>query len=81
MHPATAPPVEEAPKGRRPGQEAACLSGLKAADAYLSETPKEGIQKPFRKEYAVVNIRDLKVFTSGSMVDRKALKDLERSPA
>jgi large subunit ribosomal protein L15 len=43
--------------------------------------PKRGFKNPFRKEYAVVNIRDLKVFTSGSMVDRKALKDLGKIPS
>lgn len=35
--------------------------------------PKRGFKNPFRKEYAVINIRDLKVFEKGSVVDKAAL--------
>ncbi len=36
--------------------------------------PKRGFKNPFRKEYAVVNIRDLADFETGSVVDLGALK-------
>jgi len=43
--------------------------------------PKRGFKNfQFRKEYAVVNIRDLAIFEKGSMVDRKALKDKGKIP-
>ena len=43
--------------------------------------PKRGFKNfLFRKEYAVVNIRDLAIFEKGSMVDRKALKDKGKIP-
>lgn len=37
--------------------------------------PKRGFKNRFRKEYAIINIRDLAGFESGSVVDRQALKD------
>jgi len=43
--------------------------------------PKRGFKNfQFRKEYAVVNIRDLSLFEKGSVVDRKALKDMGKIP-
>jgi len=38
--------------------------------------PKRGFKNLFRKAYAVVNIRDLKVFEKDSGVDKKALVDV-----
>ena len=35
--------------------------------------PKIGFKNPFRKEYAIVNIRDLRAFEKDSVVDRQAL--------
>ena len=35
--------------------------------------PKRGFNNIFRKEYALVQVRDLEVFESGSRVDREAL--------
>ena len=35
--------------------------------------PKRGFNNVFRKEYAIVQIRDLETFESGSRVDREAL--------
>lgn len=35
--------------------------------------PKRGFKNPFRKVFAVVNIKDLAEFTSGSVVDAEAL--------
>jgi large subunit ribosomal protein L15 len=35
--------------------------------------PKRGFKNPFRKDYAVVNIRDLTVFEKGAVVDTAAL--------
>ncbi len=43
--------------------------------------PKRGFKNPFRKEYFVVNIRDLTGFESGSVVDRQALKDQGKIPS
>jgi len=37
--------------------------------------PKRGFRNPFRKEYAVINVRDLKNFEKNSVVDREALLD------
>jgi large subunit ribosomal protein L15 len=43
--------------------------------------PKRGFKNfQFKKEYAVVNIRDLSIFETGSVVDRKALKDKGKIP-
>lgn len=43
--------------------------------------PKRGFKNfQFRKEYAVVNIRDLSIFDKGSVVDRKALHDKGKIP-
>jgi len=36
--------------------------------------PKRGFRNPFRKQYAVVNLRDLNEFEPGSVVDRAALQ-------
>ena len=36
--------------------------------------PKRGFHNPFRKEYAIINVRDLNRFDSGSIVDIDALK-------
>ncbi|MDI6753447.1 MAG: 50S ribosomal protein L15 [Thermodesulfobacteriota bacterium] len=36
--------------------------------------PKRGFKNPFRKEYEVVNIRDLTRFPAGTVVDLAALK-------
>jgi large subunit ribosomal protein L15 len=36
--------------------------------------PKRGFHNPFRKEYAIVNVRDLNRFDAGSVVDIDALK-------
>lgn len=36
--------------------------------------PKRGFRNPFRKQYAVVNLRDLNDFAAGSVVDRAALQ-------
>jgi large subunit ribosomal protein L15 len=36
--------------------------------------PKRGFKNPFRKEYAVVNLKDLSGFDAGSTVDLAALK-------
>jgi len=35
--------------------------------------PKRGFNNVFRKEYAIVQVRDLETFESGSRVDREAL--------
>jgi large subunit ribosomal protein L15 len=35
--------------------------------------PKRGFNNVFRKEYAIVQVRDLETFDSGSRVDREAL--------
>jgi len=35
--------------------------------------PKRGFTNIFRKEYALVQVRDLEVFESGSRIDREAL--------
>ena len=35
--------------------------------------PKRGFNNIFRKEYTLVKVQDLKVFDSGSRVDREAL--------
>ena len=37
--------------------------------------PKRGFKNPFRKEYAIINIRDLADFAQGSVVDIHALKE------
>ena len=37
--------------------------------------PKRGFTNIFRKEFAVVNIRDLERFEKGSVVDKAALTD------
>jgi large subunit ribosomal protein L15 len=37
--------------------------------------PKRGFKSPFRKEYAIINIRDLADFAQGSVVDIHALKE------
>ncbi|MBI2369928.1 MAG: 50S ribosomal protein L15 [Deltaproteobacteria bacterium] len=37
--------------------------------------PKRGFTNPFRKEYAVVNLRDLEAFAAGSTVDVQALRE------
>jgi large subunit ribosomal protein L15 len=43
--------------------------------------PKRGFKNfLFRKEYTVVNIRDLAIFEKGAVVDRKALKDKGKIP-
>jgi large subunit ribosomal protein L15 len=43
--------------------------------------PKRGFKNfLFRKEYTVVNIRDLSLFEKGAVVDRKALKDKGKIP-
>jgi large subunit ribosomal protein L15 len=43
--------------------------------------PKRGFKNfLFRKEYTVVNIRDLSIFEKGAVVDRKALKDKGKIP-
>ncbi len=43
--------------------------------------PKRGFKNfLFRKEYAVVNIRDLAIFEKGAVVDRRALKDKGKIP-
>ncbi|MFH7320252.1 50S ribosomal protein L15 [Desulfurivibrio sp. D14AmB] len=36
--------------------------------------PKRGFRNPFRKQYAVVNLRDLNDFEAGSVVDRATLQ-------
>ncbi len=36
--------------------------------------PKRGFRNPFRKEYAVVNVRDLNRFEAGAVVDGDALR-------
>jgi large subunit ribosomal protein L15 len=36
--------------------------------------PKRGFKNPFRKEYNVINVRDLARFPAGSVVDMDALK-------
>ncbi len=43
--------------------------------------PKRGFKNHFRIEYAVVNIRDLAAFEKGSVVDRKALKEMGKIPS
>jgi large subunit ribosomal protein L15 len=37
--------------------------------------PKRGFKNPFRKDYAVVNLRDLSSFPQGSVVDLAALRE------
>jgi len=37
--------------------------------------PKRGFKNPFRKEYAIVNVRDLNRFPEGSVVDESALRE------
>ena len=36
--------------------------------------PKRGFRNPFRKEYSIVNVRDLNRFEAGSVVDVEALR-------
>lgn len=36
--------------------------------------PKRGFRNPFRKEYSIVNVRDLNRFEAGSIVDVEALR-------
>lgn len=36
--------------------------------------PKRGFRNPFRKEYSIVNVRDLNRFEAGSVVDGEALR-------
>ena len=43
--------------------------------------PKRGFKNRFRIEYAVVNIRDLASFEKGSVVDRKALREMGKIPS
>jgi large subunit ribosomal protein L15 len=43
--------------------------------------PKRGFNNIFKKEYAVVNLGDLKKFESGSRVDRQALIDAGLVPS
>lgn len=43
--------------------------------------PKRGFKNRFRIEYAVVNIRDLAAFEKGSVVDRKALREMGKIPS
>jgi large subunit ribosomal protein L15 len=43
--------------------------------------PKRGFKNPFRKEYAIVNIRDLAGFEKDSVIDRKALRDKGKIPS
>jgi large subunit ribosomal protein L15 len=43
--------------------------------------PKRGFKNPFRKEYAIVNIRDLAGFEKDSVIDRKALRDMGKIPS
>ncbi|RLA86135.1 MAG: 50S ribosomal protein L15 [Deltaproteobacteria bacterium] len=37
--------------------------------------PKRGFHNPFRKEYAIVNVRDLNRFPAGSVVDEEVLRE------
>jgi large subunit ribosomal protein L15 len=37
--------------------------------------PKRGFKNPFRKEYNVINVRDLNRFAAGTVVDLATLKD------
>jgi large subunit ribosomal protein L15 len=37
--------------------------------------PKRGFNNIFRKEYALVQVRDLEVFEAGTRVDREALQN------
>ncbi len=37
--------------------------------------PKRGFQNPFRKEYSIVNLRDLARFPAGAVVDVTALEE------
>jgi large subunit ribosomal protein L15 len=37
--------------------------------------PKRGFNNPFKKEYTVINVKDLENFDSGEMVDSQKLKD------
>ncbi len=37
--------------------------------------PKRGFRNPFRKEYAIVNVRDLNRFPAGSVVDVETLEE------
>ena len=39
----------------------------------VRRVPKRGFNNVFRKEYAIVQVRDLETFESGSRVDREAL--------
>lgn len=36
--------------------------------------PKRGFRNPFRKEYTIVNVRDLNRFEAGSVVDVESLR-------
>ena len=36
--------------------------------------PKRGFKNPFRKEYNIINVRDLARFPAGTVVDLAALK-------
>lgn len=38
--------------------------------------PKRGFKNPCRKEYAVVNVRDLSRFPAGSVVDEATLREV-----
>lgn len=37
--------------------------------------PKRGFRNPFRKEYAIVNVRELNRFPPGSVVDEQVLRE------
>ena len=37
--------------------------------------PKRGFKNPFRREYNIINVRDLNRFPAGTVVDLAALKD------
>jgi large subunit ribosomal protein L15 len=37
--------------------------------------PKRGFKNPFRKEYNIINVRDLNRFAAGTVVDLATLKD------
>lgn len=43
--------------------------------------PKRGFKNRFRTEYAVVNIKDLATFEKGSVVDRRALREMGKIPS
>jgi large subunit ribosomal protein L15 len=61
-------------KGQKARSGGAVRAGFEGGQMPIQRRlPKRGFKNPFRKIFAVVNIKDLAEFTSGSVVDVEAL--------